>query len=99
MLIWIASRPAVVPKEVVILDIRDSIYSHSSAHLKPLGTFPPMMKLYVRTHATAVTATPISGGFIIRVNKAVIRIYKILVNCLEVIDRDAALRKKDKSLI
>ena len=47
----------------------------------------------------AVAATSISGGVIIRLNKAIGRTSEIFVNSWEVIDWDAALRKKYKSLI
>lgn len=99
MFIRVASRPTIFAEEGVIVGVGDYGNSEWTVKFKPLRAFTPMTEVYVGEHIATVATSSIPGGIIVWLNKAMVRISQIFVYSWEVVDRDAALWKKNKSFV
>lgn len=99
VLVRVAWRVAILSEKVIVLEVWYDLNGQTTVELEPLWPFPPLVNPNAGCHPSAISTTAIARGIIIWLHKTVSWLSEVFVHCFEVIHRDAAFRKKHKSLI
>lgn len=99
VLVRVARGLAIFSEERIILVFCNYICRQFTVELEPLRAFPPLIQHDLGGHAPAIATATLSGVLIVRLDKAVGRIYEVLVDRWEIIHWNAAFREQNKALI
>lgn len=99
MFVGITRGAAMLLKQREILLIGDDFNGELSIHLEPLGALPPLFERDRRVHVGDVSPTSNRAGLIVSHHKILGRVDEVRINGGEVEERNAGLRKKNKTLV
>lgn len=89
MLVHVTRRPAVLPENRIISFVGDDLEGHRPISFEPLRSFSPVGDGDGRKHPRIVTAAADFAGIVVGRNEAVFGIEEVVVDCGEVVERNA----------